>query len=152
MRSEGGAPVRPARGFTLMELLIVVAVISVLAAVAYPSYQKQVQAGRRAEAKAALTEVAQRLERYYTENNTYLNACLAGTAGCTAAATVYAATTENGHYALSLPAANRSVSTFLVTATPRGGQAGDACGTFTLRQDGERRVIDGTETDARKCW
>ena len=93
---------RPGAGFTLTELLIVVAVISLLAAVAYPSYQKQVQAGRRAEAKAALTEIAQRLERFYTENNTYLNACLAGTSGCTAATTIYASASENGHYALSL--------------------------------------------------
>ncbi len=58
---------------TLIELMIVVFVVALLAAVALPAYQGSVRKARRAEAKAALTTCAQRLERYYTENNSYTN-------------------------------------------------------------------------------
>ena len=58
-------------GFTLLELMIVVAVIAILAAIAYPSYQESVRKGRRAEARAALAELIQQQERYMTQNNTY---------------------------------------------------------------------------------
>jgi len=139
-----------ALGFTLMELLITVAVIALLAAVAYPSYQKQIQTARRSEAKAALTEVAQRLERFYTENNTYVGACLAGQTGCTASTKVYEGVSENGHYLLDLPGSSRTASTYLITATPQGGQAGDACGTLTLNEKGERRLLSGG--DWQSCW
>lgn len=59
-------------GFTLIELMIVVAVIGILAAVAYPSYINSVIKGKRAEGRAALTELLQQQERYMTQRNTYL--------------------------------------------------------------------------------
>lgn len=60
------------RGFTLMELMIVVAVVGLLAAIAYPSYNSSVLKGRRAQARAALTELLQQQERYMTQRNCYL--------------------------------------------------------------------------------
>ena len=67
------------KGFTLIELMIVVAVIGILGAIAYPSYQDSVRKGRRAEARAALAELLYQQERYMTQNNTYYDIPTAGT-------------------------------------------------------------------------
>lgn len=78
------------RGFTLVELMIVLAIVAILAAVAYPSYRDSVLKGKRAEARAALAELLQQQERYMTQNNTYLafsNA--AGTTTPASAATTF---------------------------------------------------------------
>ena len=60
------------RGFTLIELMIVVAVVGILAAIAYPSYTDSIVKGRRAQGRTALAELMQQQERYMTQNNTYL--------------------------------------------------------------------------------
>jgi type IV pilus assembly protein PilE len=67
---RGPAPARP-RGFTLIELLIVVAIVGIIAAIAYPSYLDQVRRARRADAQAVLTQNAQLMERFFTENGRY---------------------------------------------------------------------------------
>ena len=63
--------IRGMRGFTLIELMITVAIVGILASIAYPSYIESVRKGRRAEARAALTELMQQQERFMTQNNTY---------------------------------------------------------------------------------
>jgi len=69
---------KQSRGFTLIELMIVVAVIGILASVAYPSYQEYVRKSKRAEGRTALMELLQQQERYMTQNNTYLAISTAG--------------------------------------------------------------------------
>ena len=128
-------------GFTLIELMIVVALIAVLAAVALPSYQDSVRKARRADAKGALTTVAQLMERRNTERNSYASATLG-----TGATDLYPATTENKHYTLAL--SNLTVTTFTITATPAGNQSLDPCGNYTLTHAG----IRGAALANDLCW
>ena len=122
-------------------MMIVVAVIAVLAAVVLPSYQDSVRKARRTDARGALTTVAQLMERFNTEGNTYVGATLGTGAGA-----LYKDTSENGYYALSL--SNLTATTFTITATPAGAQASDACGTYTLTQAGVR----GSTLPVVDCW
>ena len=128
-------------GFTLIEVMIVVAVIAILAAVALPSYQDSVRKARRADAKGALTYVAQLMERRNTERNSYASATLG-----TLATDLYPAITENKHYTLAL--SNLAATTFTITATPAGNQSLDPCGAYTLTQAG----IRGAALAVDQCW
>jgi type IV pilus assembly protein PilE len=131
-----------ARGFTLIELLIVVAIVAVLVAIAIPSYREQVIKTRRAEGKAALAEVAQRLERCFTRFNAY------NSAECAAAA---AASSENGWYQVSATAI--TATTFTLAATPQGDQAAAdlRCGVLSLTHTGVR-AQSLTPPAGYRCW
>ena len=131
------------RGFTLIELMIVLAVAAILAAVAYPSYQSQVAKGRRADAKQALVDLAQRLERHYTERGTYAGATL-GNGG------VYPTQSSGGYYTLAIT--SQTAEGFTATATPRGTQTGDACGALGYNHQGERSVGAGASLPLDQCW
>lgn len=129
-------------GFTLIELMIVVAIVAVLVAIAYPSYREQVIKTRRAEGRAALADVAQRMERCFTRFSAYDNAACAGTA---------AATSEGGWYAVS--ATTLTATTFTLSAAPQGDQAtaDTRCGTLTLTHTGARGQ-SATPPAGYACW
>lgn len=133
---------RRARGLTLIEVMVTLVIVGILTAIAYPSYSAQVGKGRRADAKQALVELAQRLERFYSENSTYLGATL-GAGG------IYATASAGGYYTLAI--ATQTATAFTVTATPTGNQASDACGTFSFDQAGNRTVSGGS-LSATVCW
>ena len=128
-------------GFTLIEVMIVVALIAVLAAVALPAYQDSVRKARRTDARGALTTVAQLMERRNTERNSYAGATLGS-----GATDLYPATTENKHYTLAL--SNLAPAMFTITATPAGKQSLDPCGAYTLTHAG----IRGAALAVDQCW
>ncbi len=139
MLTERRQAARRADGFTLIELMIVVVVIAILGAIAYPSYQEHVRKGRRAQAKADLVEYAQLAERFHTANNTYAGFSLPATVSPRDGNAVYNLTPNN-----AFTAAN----TFTITATPTGDQANDPCGTLSLNQAGVKTSSGPIAT----CW
>jgi type IV pilus assembly protein PilE len=133
-------PIRNAvRGFTLIELMIAVAVIAILASIAYPSYVEHVRKSHRANAQAMMMEDVQFLERYFTTNSTYVGAVIPRTQE-----------PENGtaNYTLSTP--TLTATTYVVQAAPTGTFSDPTCGTLTINQAGVK-AKSGTGTLA-ECW
>ena len=134
---------RRAHGFTLIELMIALAVAAVLASIAFPSYLSQIAKGRRGDGKQALVELAQKLERFHTERGTYAGATL-GNGG------LYPALSPSGYYSLSI--SSQTADGFVIAATPRSSQAGDACGALGYNQLGDRTVGAGAPLRLEQCW
>lgn len=129
-------------GFTLIELMIVVAVVALLAAVAMPSYQDSVRKARRADAKAALSQAAQFMERNYSLAQRYDQTSAGG-----AIALPFSQSPVDGgtaQYAISLESVAQQ--TFKLRAVPQGGQASDVCGTLTLDNAGAKSPATAD------CW
>ncbi|MBC3874617.1 type IV pilin protein [Undibacterium sp. LX15W] len=145
------------RGFTLIELMVTVAIISIISAIAYPSYRENVRRSNRAEVRALILENAQYMERFFTENNSYLQ-----TSGAAPTAPVLpnlvsprGATGAKVNYTLAfsaLPA--RSATTFSIDAVPTNYMASDACATYTYNHLGQKGTSGtlgaGMTTDS--CW
>ena len=123
-RSPNASRPRWAAGFTLIELMIVVAIVAILAAVAYPAYQDYVRKARRGQAKADMMELTQLAERYKTVNNSYQGFKTADV-GLT-----QSPRDNTIRYALAFNAT--SPTTFTITAAPQDAQAVDTCGTLTI--------------------
>lgn len=122
-------------GFSLIEVMITVAIIAILASIAYPSYQDYVTKSRRTDGRSALLDLANRLETYYTNHNTYATATINGLRGGTSS--------DDGYYTLSFGA--QSANAYTLLATPVGSQAtaDTTCQTLTLNQLGEKGIAAG---------
>ncbi len=133
---------RTQRGFTLLELMITVVVVAILASVAYPSYTDFVVRSKRAEGKAALLDVAQALERHFTNNNAYPT-----TLAAAGARTFSGENAAKAAYTLAIAGGG---SSYTVTATPANGHSDPKCGNLTLNQQGVRGK-SGTAS-LGECW
>lgn len=141
------------QGFTLIELIVAVAIIGILAAVAIPAYREYVMQGGRSEGQAKLLEVMQMQERFYSQNQTYtLNLGADGLAFAGVAANA-AAPSERARYLVQAGqcGAIAIANCVLLTAAPQGAQAGDLeCGSLTLDSRGIKGENgSGTLAD---CW
>lgn len=119
-----------AKGFTLIELMIVVAVIGILAAIAYPAYTESINKSRRSDGQTALLNLQNKMEKFrgncafYPQNLGNADTCGASSAASTLNA---ATTTSQGFYTLSIVASSATGNAFTLRATPQSAQANDSC-------------------------
>ncbi|ANI56685.1 type IV pilin protein [Pseudomonas sp. DR 5-09] len=126
------------RGFTLIEIMIVIAIIGIVITIGYPSLTEYVKKGRRADVVSTLSEQAQILERFYSKNNVYTG--------------VTGLSTGNDFYTITPTITDQ---TFLLTATRKTGtaMATDKCGDFTLTNTGVRSMNNATTgLTTKDCW
>ena len=135
------------RGFTLIELMVVVAVVGILVGIALPSYQDSVRKGRRGQAKSDLVELAQRAERFHTVNNAYD----AGDGFWDSVADEDKQSPRGSGPAHYLITEVEGANSFTLTAEPQDGQVADTrCGVLTINQAGQK-TEDGTG-EVSDCW
>jgi type IV pilus assembly protein PilE len=124
-----------ARGFTLIELMIAVAIIGILASIAIPAYQQYVLRANRADAQAILMETAQFMERYFTTNNSYADAAL-----------LSGQSPKTGTAKYTISFSSQSDTAYTLQAAPQGSQTADSCGTLSVDQTG------ATTAGGTGCW
>lgn len=143
--------------FTLIELMIVVVIIGVLAAIAYPSYRDSVNKSHRADAEGVLMGLGNAMERHFTEINSYCDAANGGTAetdcgigtGDTGVPSIYAIPSgTTSYYNVTISAATHD--SFTLSAEPVGAQVNDRCGTLTLTHTGVKGNSAGL--NQAECW
>ena len=134
------------KGFTLLELMIVVVVISVLAIIALSGYQNQIRKSRRAEAKQLLSALSLRQEKWRSNNVAYL-----GTDSSAAETTAFGSITSGDYYTISVTTAE-SGTAFTATAVPKVGtdQTKDSCGTLTWAMSAG--VVTKSSSSGTDCW
>jgi type IV pilus assembly protein PilE len=140
------------RGFTLIEVMIVVAIVAILAAIAYPSYLESVRRSRRAEARAQLMEAAQYMQRFYSQNDSFkFSIASPGTAMTLPPA--LQSVPRQGAQTYKIDLVTHTPSAFTLEAAPTGAMVGDRCGKLRLDNTGKRDITGqkaGVTTD--DCW
>ena len=144
MTKKNHYAVRHVAGFTLIELLVAMAIVAVVAGLAYPSYKGYTLTANRSEGKIALNKIAIAQERFFSNNNTY-STDISDLPGYTDSPF----TTEKGLYKITAGAGAGGIGvSFILTATPQVGQTNDACTQLTLNSAG---VKNGSPSKS-DCW
>lgn len=130
-------------GFTLIEMMIAVAIIAILSAIAYPNYQSYIKKSRRADAYRSLGGIGLAQEKYRSNNSQYTS---------TLTDIGFTSSSSDGYYTLAITSGSASASGYIATATATGSQIGDvegstSCGTLTLTASGSTQTYTPTE-----CW
>jgi type IV pilus assembly protein PilE len=136
-----------------MELMITLAIVGIIAAVAYPSYLEQIRKTRRSDCSGALASLGNAMERHYTVNSTYLGAAASG--ANTGAPAIFATScpVDGGTATYNLTIAAATASTYTIQAAPTGPHSGDKCGNFTLTNTGLKGVASAaTGVTWEQCW
>lgn len=138
---------RDVRGFTLLELMVVVVVMSILATIAVTSYNRYAFRARRADGQELLMRVANAQERYYATFNKY------GSEPVTGDLKLGSVTSEKGYYTVTLNSTDITKD-YTATATPQGGQARDVCGALSIDSKGTKlpASTDTAKNSNGRCW
>lgn len=130
------------KGFTLIELMIVVAVIAIIAAVAIPAYSDYVTRSKRADGKTALVAMQLEQEKYRANNPEYAS---------TAAILGFATASPDGYYTLSVSSAN--ASSYSLVADPIEAEHNDpVCNNLVINQDGDKNATGNAADPVATCW
>lgn len=141
-------------GFTLVELMVVVAIVGLLAIIAYPSYNQFILKSRRTDARNAVLDLASREERYFSVNNSYTN--LPSALGYNTSTTFPIDVSVSGKSYYALTATFSTVPPgFVATATPTSSQLADTtCYSFQVNQSGAQANVDSSSNPLATsgCW
>jgi type IV pilus assembly protein PilE len=137
-------------GFTLIELMIVVLIIGILAAIAIPAYQNYITRAARTKATQGLTNLAGLEERFFYSNNKYGSLTDLGVTASAGGTYCIEKCTDARYYTITIPAA--STTDYLLEADPGGAQTQDTdCGNLTLDRAGEKKAT-GDPSNVKRCW
>ncbi len=145
-----------AKGFTLIEIMIVVAIVAILAAIALPSYREYVAKSRRAEARAQLLDAVQYMQRFYSQNDSFSKA-VGSTVPMTLPASLQRVPRDGGTqtYAIGFAAGQPTTTAFVLDAIPSGPMLSDKCGTLRINNAGRREIKSlpsGSSATVSDCW
>jgi len=139
---------RRMKGFTLIELMIVVAVMAILATIAYVSYGNYVFRAHRADGREMLMRVAAAQERFFTNQNTYSASV---TAAAPAGLGFTSANSEKGYYTVAIVLTNGGQG-YSLQGNPQNSQAPDACGQLTITNTGQKGPVGAPYNSNGDCW